>query len=175
MNELLSFCPDPGALSSCLTQALRNLLLVLRPADYTITKSQTDGGWKGPLKIIWSSPPPTQAGPLKAPRPDSFWRLHPGQPVPVLRHPHSDQVFPALQTELRITSSRWTKLSSRLIPSGFAAPAEPQSTTQRQTCMLLAQGFLLHIPQSVPPCSVQAGSVLPAPEKLSKSRSGMTQ
>jgi len=32
------------------------------------------------------------------------WRLHhlPGQPVPVLVHPHSKKVFPALQTEFDV-------------------------------------------------------------------------
>ena len=65
-----------------------------------ITESQSGWGWKGPLKIIWSSPP-VQAGPPRAscpgPHPDGFW-LSPiyshlsGQPVPVLSHPHSKKV-----------------------------------------------------------------------------------
>lgn len=69
-NKLLSFCPvlpDPAAttLSSCLAQALSDFLFVRRPADCTVTESQSGGGWKGPLKIIWSDPL-AQAGPPKA-------------------------------------------------------------------------------------------------------------
>lgn len=95
----------------------------------------------------------------------------PGQPGPVLEHLHSSKVFPALETELRITSSTWTKLELQTHPIWICSRCKAQSTTQRKVCMLPAQGFLFHIPQSVPPCAMQAVSVLPAPKKLSKSRS----
>ena len=75
--------------------------------DYT--ESQNVRGWKGPLWIIYSNPPAKAGSPkagCKGPCPGGFWmspeRIHnpPGQPVPVLSHPQSEEVLPAVQMEL---------------------------------------------------------------------------
>ena len=72
-------------------------------------ESQNVQGWKGPLWVTQSNPLPKQ-GHLQQAAQDLVQagleylqrRLHslPGQPVPVLRHPQSEEVLPHVQVEL---------------------------------------------------------------------------
>ena len=73
-------------------------------------KSQNHMGWKGPLEIIETNPP-AKAGSLHQVAQVGVQarleylqrrRLHnlPGQPVPVLRHPHREEVLTHIRAKL---------------------------------------------------------------------------
>ena len=92
--------------------------------DYTIlhTESQHGRGWKGPLWVIQSNPLPKQGHPEQAAQ-DLVQagleylqrrRLHslPEQPVPVLRHPQSEEVLPQLL--ISSSSSSYARLNEVL-------------------------------------------------------------
>lgn len=79
---------------------------------YGITESQNCRGWKGPQKIIGSNTP-AKAGSLEQAAQVGVQthlkylqrrRLHslPGQPVPVLRHPHCEEVLSHIGAELPV-------------------------------------------------------------------------
>ena len=82
----------------------RNSIIVRwKSVDHRITESQNSRGWKGPLWAIYSTPLPKE-GHLQQAAQDLFQvgleylqrrRLHhlPGQPVPVLHHPQSEEVM----------------------------------------------------------------------------------
>jgi len=75
-----------------------------------ITESQNGQGWKGPLWVTQSNALPKLGHPEPAAQHRvqagleylQRRRLHnlPGQPVPGLRHPQSEEVLPHVQTEL---------------------------------------------------------------------------
>ena len=70
---------------------------------------QNSCGWNGLLEVTLSMPPAQAGQPgtgCQGPCPDRSeylqgWRLHnlPGQPVPVLGHPHSEKAFPDVHRE----------------------------------------------------------------------------
>ena len=77
-----------------------------------ITESQNCRGWKGPLEIIETNPP-AKAGSLHQVAQVGVQarleylqrrRLHnlPGQPVPVLRHPHREEVLTHIRAKLPV-------------------------------------------------------------------------
>lgn len=114
-SEFPSFCPvllGPAAitLSSCLTQALIDLLFVLRPAPSQNHKLVEVG--RGLSRSPGSTPLLKQGHQKPVPQDHvqvafeylQGWRLHhlTRQPMPVLSHPQYKKVFPDLQAELDV-------------------------------------------------------------------------
>ena len=107
--------------------------------SWLLTESQNSRGWKGPLWVIQSNPLPKQGHPEQAAQdlvqPGLEYlqrrRLHhlPGQPVPVLRQPQSEEALPRVQvelTELSVNFSEKSSFQGILVP--FVAASEGITT-----------------------------------------------